>query len=126
MQNWKNFMALFYGWDSIVLRLQSNCEEAVYFSLLNPQNVLVLILLTSEGWKAESTLEPPSGFEPGTHGLGIQHPNYKAIAPNGAKKGKRGRMMLDVGFKGPDLSWNSLFSNDLLVSFSWNTRKVIF
>ena len=27
---------------------------------------------TSEGWKAESTLEPPSGFEYGTPGLGIQ------------------------------------------------------
>ena len=33
----------------------------------------VLILPTSEGWKAESTLEPPSGFEHGTPGLGIQH-----------------------------------------------------
>ena len=26
----------------------------------------LLILSTSEGWKAESTLEPPSGFEHGT------------------------------------------------------------
>ena len=32
----------------------SHFEEAVYF------------LPTSEGWKAESTLEPPSGFEHGT------------------------------------------------------------
>ena len=32
-------------------------------------------------------------------------------------KKEKGRMMSDVGFKGPDLSWKSLFSNDLLVSF---------
>ena len=30
---------------------------------------LALILSNSEGWKAESTLGPPSGFEPGTPGL---------------------------------------------------------
>ena len=29
-------------------------------------------LSTSEGWKAESTLKPPSGFEHGTPELGIQ------------------------------------------------------
>ena len=42
--------------------------------------ILILILLTCEGWKAESTLEPPSGFELGTPGLGIQHLNRWAIA----------------------------------------------
>ena len=36
---------------------------------------LVLILSTSEGWMTESTLEPPSGFKHGVHGLGIQHLN---------------------------------------------------
>ena len=41
-------------------------EEAVYFLPLSSQKFLVLILLTLEGWKAESTLEPPSGFEHGT------------------------------------------------------------
>ena len=50
-------------------------EEAVYFLPLSSQKFLVLILSTSQGWKAESTLEPPSGFEPGTPGLGIQHLN---------------------------------------------------
>ena len=45
--------------------------EAVYF-LLSSQKFLVLILSTSEGWKAESTLEPPNGFEHETPGLGIQ------------------------------------------------------
>ena len=34
------------------------------------------ILSTSEGWKAASTLEPPSGFEHGTPGLGIQRLNH--------------------------------------------------
>ena len=39
--------------------------EAVYFLPLSPQKFLVLFLSASEGWKAESTLEPPSGFEHG-------------------------------------------------------------
>ena len=36
-------------------------EEAVHFLQLSSQIFLVLILSTFEGWKAESTLEPPSG-----------------------------------------------------------------
>ena len=55
-------------------------EEAVYFLPFTSQKFLVLILSTSEGWKAESTLEPPSGFEHGTPGLGIQRLNT-TIAP---------------------------------------------
>ena len=51
----------------------SHFEEAVFFLPLSSQKFLVLILQTSEGWKAESTLEPPSGFEHKTPGLGIQH-----------------------------------------------------
>ena len=42
---------------------------------------MVLILSTSEGWKAESTLEPCIGFEHRTPGLGIQRLDHKAIAP---------------------------------------------
>ena len=38
----------------------SHFEEAVYSLPLSSQKFLVLILSTSEGWKAESTLEPPS------------------------------------------------------------------
>ena len=56
-------------------------EEAVYFLPFSSQKVLVLILSTSEGWEAESTLEPPSGFEHGFPGLGIQRRNHYAIAP---------------------------------------------
>ena len=37
---------------------------------------LFLILLTSEGWKAESTLEIPGGFKHGAPGLGIQRLNH--------------------------------------------------
>ena len=40
------------------------------------QKFLVLILLTSEGWITESTLESPSGFEHETLGLGIQRLNH--------------------------------------------------
>ena len=44
----------------------SHFEKAVYFLPFSSQKVLVLILSTSEGWKAESNLEAPSGFEDGT------------------------------------------------------------
>ena len=50
----------------------SHFEEAVYLLPLSSQKFLALILSTSEGGKAESTLEPPSGFEYKTPGLGIQ------------------------------------------------------
>ena len=55
---------------------KSYFEEAVYFLQLSSQKFLVLILSSLEGWKAESTLEPLSGFEHGTPGLGIQCPNH--------------------------------------------------
>ena len=45
----------------------SHFEEAVYFLPLSSQKFLVLIL---------PTLEPPSGFEHGTPGLGIQRLNH--------------------------------------------------
>ena len=59
----------------------SHFEEEVYFSPFGSQKFMVLILSTSEGWKAKSTLETPSGFEHGTPGLRIQHLNHLAIAP---------------------------------------------
>ena len=54
----------------------SHFEEAVYFLPLSSQKFLVLILSISEGWKAESTLEPPIGFEHGIPELGIQRLNH--------------------------------------------------
>ena len=65
-------MTSFYGWGSTASRLQSHYEEAVYFLPLSSQKFPVLIWSTSKGWKAGSTLEPQSGFEHGTPGLGIQ------------------------------------------------------
>ena len=55
----------------------SQFEEAISFLPLSSLRfLLVLILMASKGWKAESTLEPPSGFKHGTPGLGIQHFNH--------------------------------------------------
>ena len=51
-------------------------EEVFYFLPLSSQKSLVLILSTSKGWTAEFTLEPPSGFEHGTPGSGIQRLNH--------------------------------------------------
>ena len=59
--------------------IQSHYEETVYFLPLSSQKLLVLIWSTSEGWKAESTVEPPSGFEHGTLGLGIQRLNIRSL-----------------------------------------------
>ena len=44
---------------------KSRFQEAAYFLPLSSQKFLVLILLTSEGWKAESTLEPTNGLNMG-------------------------------------------------------------
>ena len=51
-------------------------KEEYYFLPFSSQKLLELISSTSEGWKAESTLEPCSGFEHGTPGLGIQRLNH--------------------------------------------------
>ena len=50
-----------YGRGSTVSRQQSHNDETVYFLPLSPQEFLVLIWWTSEGWKTESTLEILSG-----------------------------------------------------------------
>ena len=72
----KNFMApFFYGWCSTASRLEPLRGGSLLFTSKS-QKFLVLILPTSEGWKAESTLEPPSGFEHGTPRLGIQRLNH--------------------------------------------------
>ena len=72
-------MTPFYGWGSTAWRLQNHYKEAAYFLSLSFQRFLVLIWSTLEGWKAELSLKPPSGFEHRTPGLGIQHPNPAGI-----------------------------------------------
>ena len=62
-------MAPFYGWSSTTSR---KFEEVVYVLPLSPQKSLIFNLSTSEGLKAETTLEPSIGFEHGTPRLGIQ------------------------------------------------------
>ena len=62
----KTLWPLFCGWGSTASRLQHHYWEAVYFLPISSQKFLVLIWSTLEGWKAESTLELPSGFEHGT------------------------------------------------------------
>ena len=69
-------MAPFYEWGLTASRLYSHFEEAVYFLPLGSQKFLVLILSSSKRWKAESTLEPPSGFEIRVPGLGSQRLNH--------------------------------------------------
>ena len=71
-----NFMALFYQWGLTASRLQSHSEEAIHFLPESSQKFLVLIWLSSKGWKAESTLKQPNGFEHRTLGLGIQCLNH--------------------------------------------------
>ena len=56
----------FYGWGSTASRLQSHYEGAVYFLLISPQEILVLIWSTSAEWKTDLTLKLPPAFEPGT------------------------------------------------------------
>ena len=72
-------MAPFEGWGSTLSRLQSHEIETAYLPPLSPQEYLELIFTTSKGWKTELTLEPLSGFEPRTPGLGIQRLNHYSI-----------------------------------------------
>ena len=71
-----NFLAFFYGWGSTASRVQNHYEEAVYFLPLSSKKFVVLIWSNLEGWKAEVTLKPLSGFEHETPGFGIQCLNY--------------------------------------------------
>ena len=53
----------FYGWRSNASKLQSHYEETVYFLPPNSQKFLVLIRSSLKGWRAQMTLNSPSGFE---------------------------------------------------------------
>ena len=53
------------------LKARATSRRQFVFLPLSSQKFLALILSTSKGWKARSTLEPPSGLENRTLGLGI-------------------------------------------------------
>lgn len=63
-------------------RFQSQYKETVCFLPLCPQEFLVLIWSTTEGWKAESTFNPPTGFEIGNPEFGIQHLITRSLLKN--------------------------------------------
>ena len=58
------------------LKAWTTSRRQFTFLPLSFQKFLVLILSTSEGWKADPTLELHSGFEHGTPGLGLQRLNH--------------------------------------------------
>ena len=64
-------MAPFYGWGSTASRLEPLWGGSLLYNTKSPE-FLVLILSNSEGWKAESTLGWPNGFDHETPGLWIQ------------------------------------------------------
>ena len=74
------FVAAFYGWGSTASKLEALQGGSLFFPKKFPE-IPGTHFTTSEGWKTESTLQPPSGFEHDTPGLGIQHLNHSAIAP---------------------------------------------
>ena len=64
----------FYGWGSTTSRLEQ-LGGSLLFTSKFPE-IPGTLLSTSEGRKAELTLEPPSNFEHKALGLGIQHLNH--------------------------------------------------
>ena len=73
-------MAPFYGWGSTASRLESLQEGSLLFTTLFPE-IPGRHFINLNRWKAESTVEPPGGFEHRTSRLGIQCLNHWAIAP---------------------------------------------
>ena len=71
-------MAPFYGWGLFASKLELLWGGGLIYNTKSPE-IPVLILSTSEGWKAESNLEPPNGFDHEIPGLGIRHLNHWAI-----------------------------------------------
>ena len=67
----KYFMGPFLWIGFICLKVIESLQGDSILFATSPKEFLILNLSTSEGWKAESTFEPPSGLETGTPGLGI-------------------------------------------------------
>ena len=84
-------MLLFKYFETAKDKAKGKCSEASLIALslsnkdvlpFSSQKFLVLILSISERWKAESTLEHPSGLENRTPGLGIQCLNTRPLLHN--------------------------------------------
>ena len=87
-QTWKkkkNFVAPFYRWGSTVSKLEPLWGGNLLFTI-KFLKISGIHLSTSEGWEAESTLEPPSGFDYKTPGLGTQRLNHSAIVTKNTSK----------------------------------------
>ena len=62
-------LSVFFLWMGFICL---KAMETIYFLPISPKKLLVLIWLTWERWKADSTLEKLGGFEPRTPVLGIR------------------------------------------------------
>ena len=71
ISNKKSLWSLFMGFKCCMAR--ANLRRQSHFLPLGSEKFQVLILSSSEAWKAESILKTASGFEHGILGLGIQH-----------------------------------------------------
>ena len=70
-------MAPFYGWGSTASMLQQPLRGGSLLFTIQFPEIPGTHFINLRRMKAESTLEPPSGFEHGTPGLGIQHLNLQ-------------------------------------------------
>ena len=76
----KNFMPPFHGWGWTASMIEPLQGGSLLFTTKFPEILLmVLILSTSEGRKAEPTLELPSGFGHRTPGLGSSNLTTRAL-----------------------------------------------
>ena len=78
---WKiNFMVSFYGWDSTASRLEPLQGGSLLFTTKFSEipGTHFIDLGRMKDWV---DLGPPSSFEHGNPGLGIQHLNHEVIAP---------------------------------------------
>ena len=79
---------------------------------------MVLTLPTSEGWKAEPTLEPPSSFEHGTNRLGIQCLLHGDGKPSQEYAVNAGVPQCSVFLTTPFLLWINDLPDDVICNIS--------
>ena len=74
-------MARFYGSGSTASRLEPLWRGSLLYNTKFPENPGTHFI-DLERMEAETTLEPPNGFQHGAPGLAIQHLNHLAIEVN--------------------------------------------